>query len=194
MCKPGSASGGSGVLGLAFAAVVIAGVVNMASAFIGTIITAALITAALITACGLAAAGTVLLVVILCRARGVVTWPRRTKLPSVAGRPAPAPRRVRPAPSLTGRAPAPPVTGAAARPAVPARQPLAIEAPASVPVPVGLPVGPGDLAVVAWQPASASLHREAWMEVWCSSMVTGLPSTPIGDAAGARPPRSPAPS
>ena len=97
MCKPGSASGGSGLasggLGLAFAVVGIAGVVSMATAFISTIITAALI-----TVFSLAAAGTVGLVVILCRTRNVVTWPMRTtaenSLPSVATHSAPlAPAR-----------------------------------------------------------------------------------------------------
>lgn len=175
MCKPGSASGGSSVtssgLGVAFAVVGIAGIVSAASAFIGTILTAALI-----TVFGLAAAGTVALVVILCRTRSVVTWSMRTALPSEAGRrtaPAPAPRRVRPAPSLPGRVPARPVTGAAARPAVPARQPLAIEAPAPVAVRIGLPVGPGDLAMVTSQPAPGpeSLHRvpaaqEAEARLW----------------------------
>jgi len=94
MCKPGSASGGSGVtssgLGVAFAVVGIAGVVSAASAFIGTILTAALI-----TVFSLAAAGAVALVVILCRTRSVAAWPIRTALPSEAGRrtaPAPAPR------------------------------------------------------------------------------------------------------
>jgi len=175
MCKPGSASGGSGVttsgLGVAFAVVGIAGVVTAASAFIGTILTAALI-----TVFSLAAAGAVALVVILCRTRSVAAWPIRTALPSEAGRraaPAPAPRRVRPAPSLPGRVPARPVTGAAARPAVPARQPLAIEAPAPVAVRIGLPVGPGDLAMVTSQPAPGpeSLHRvpaaqEAEARLW----------------------------
>jgi hypothetical protein len=155
MCKPGSASGGGGVtsggLGLAFAVVAVAGLVSMATAVISTIITAALI-----TVFSLAAAGIVVLVVILCRTRSVVTWPMRTARPSAAGRraAAPAPRRVRPAPSLPGRVQAWPVTGAAARPAVPARQPLAIEAPASVPVRIGAPIGPGDLALVAWPAAS----------------------------------------
>jgi hypothetical protein len=158
MCKPGSASGGSGVissgLGVAFAVVGIAGLVSVASAFVSTIITAALI-----TVFSLAVVGTVALVVILCRTRSAVTRPMR---PSAAGRrPASAPRRVRPTPSLPGRAPARPVTGAAARPAVPGRQPLAIEAPASVPVQIWVPVGRGDPALVASQPASArgSLHR-----------------------------------
>jgi hypothetical protein len=155
MCKPGSASGGSGVtssgLGVAFAVLGAAGVVSAASAFVGTVLTAALV-----TVFSLAAAGTVALVVILCRTRSVVTWPMRTTVPPAAGRrPAPAPRRARPAPSLPGRAPARPVTGAAARPAVPARQPLAIEAPAPVPVRIGLPVGPGDLALAAWHPMSS---------------------------------------
>jgi len=174
MCKPGSASGGSGGtfsgLGVAFAVVGIAGIVSAASAFIGTILTAALI-----TVFGLAAAGTVALVVILCRTRSVMIWPVRTAPPEAARRtaPAPAPRRVRPAPSLPGRVPARPVTRAAARPAVPARQPLAIEAPAPVLVRIGLPVGPGDLAMVTSQPAHGpeSLHRvpaphEAEARLW----------------------------
>jgi hypothetical protein len=151
MCKPGSASGGSGVtssgLGLAFAVVGIAGVVSAASAFIGTILTAALV-----TVFSLAAAGTVALVVILCRTRSVVSWPMRTAPPAVRR---PAPRRARPAPSVPGRAPAHPVTAAAARPAVPARHPLAIEAPAPVPAWIGLPVGPGDLALAASHPMSS---------------------------------------
>jgi hypothetical protein len=42
-----------------------------------------------------------------------------------------------------------------ARPAVPARQPLAIEAPAPVPVRIGVPAGPDDLAMVAWPPGGA---------------------------------------
>jgi len=174
MCKPGSASGGgvaSSGLGVAFAVVGIAGIVSAASAFIGTILTAALI-----AVFGLAAAGTVALVVILCRTRSMVAWPVRTALPSEAGRrtaPAPAPRRVRPAPSLPGRVPARPVTSAAARPGVPARQPLAIEAPAPVLVRIGLPVGPGDRAMVTSQPAHGpeSLHRvpappEAEARLW----------------------------
>ena len=104
----------------------------------------------------LVAAGTVLLAVILCRTRRVVTWPVRTTLPSAAGRPsAPAPRRVRPAPSLPGWARARTVTAVAARPAVAGRQPLAIEARASVPVRIGVPTGPGSLAMVAWPWASA---------------------------------------
>jgi hypothetical protein len=161
MCKPGSASGGSGVtsggLGLAFAVVAVAGIVSMATAVISTIITAALI-----TVFSLAAAGIVVLVVILCRTRSVVTWPTRTTVPPAGGRrpaPAPAPRRVRPAPSLPGRAQAWPVTGAAARPAIPARQPLAIEAPASVPARIGVPIGPADLALVAWPTASGPENR-----------------------------------
>jgi hypothetical protein len=152
MCKPGSASGGSGLtsggLGLAFAVVGIAGVVSMATAFISTIITAALI-----TVFSLAAAGTVGLVVILCRTRSVVTWPMRTTMPPAGGRrAAPAPRRAVAAPSRPGRAR--PVTAAAARPAVPARQRLAIGAPAAVPVRIAVPVGPADLALVAWPAAS----------------------------------------
>jgi len=154
MCKPGSASGGSGLtsggLGLAFAVVGIAGVVSMATAFISTIITAALI-----TVFSLAAAGTVVVVVILWRTRSVVTWPIRTTMPSAAGRrAAPAPRRAVAAPSRPGRARVRPVTAAAARPAVPARQRLAIEAPAAVPVRIGVPAGPSDLALVAWPAAS----------------------------------------
>src|SRR5215831_10009598 len=130
MCKPGSASGGSGGtfsgLGVAFAVVGIAGIVSAASAFIGTILTAALI-----TVFGLAAAGTVALVVILCRTRSVMIWPVRTAPPEAARRTAPAPA------------------------------PLAIEAPAPVLVRIGLPVGPGDLAMVTSQPAHGpeSLHR-----------------------------------
>jgi hypothetical protein len=159
MCKPGSSSGGSGLtsggLGLAFAGVGIAAAVSTATALVSTIITAALI-----TVFSLAAAGTVLLVIILCRTRGAVTWPARATMPSAAGRrTVPVPRRAVPAPSRPGRAWVRPVTAAAARPAVPARQPRAIEAPASVPVPVGVPIGPADRAMVAWPPAPAPGNR-----------------------------------
>jgi hypothetical protein len=152
MCKPGSASGGSSSgLGLAVAVVGIAGVVSMATAYISTILTAALI-----TVFSLAAAGIVMLVVILRRTRSVATWPIRTMVPPAAARrPAPAPRRALSAPSRPGRPQARPVAAAVARPAVPARQPLAIEAPASVPVRIGVPAGRGDLAMVAWPPGSA---------------------------------------
>jgi hypothetical protein len=152
MCKPGSASGGtSSGLGLAVAVVGIAGVVSMATAYISTILTAALV-----TVFSLAAAGIVMLIVILRRTRSVVTWPIRTTVPSAAvRRPARAPRRALSVPSRPGRAQARPVAAAVARPAVPARQPLAIEAPAPVPVRVGLPAGPGDPAMVAWAPGSA---------------------------------------
>jgi hypothetical protein len=158
MCKPGSASGGSGVtssgLGLAFAVVGIAAVVSMASAFVSTVIAAALI-----TVFSLAAAGTVLLVVILYRTRGVATWPMRTPPPAGERGATPAPRRVRPAPALPGRGPARPVTGAAARLPVAARQPLAIEAPTQVPVRIGLPLGPGDPVLAAWPSASGAGNR-----------------------------------
>jgi hypothetical protein len=152
MCKPGSASGGtSSGLGLAVAVVGIAGVVGMATTYVSTILTAALI-----TVFGLAAAGMVILVVILRRTRSVVTWPIRTTVPSAAGRrPARAPRRALSAPSRPGRAQARPVAAAVARTAVPAREQLAIEAPAPVPVRVGVPAGPGDPAMVAWPPRSA---------------------------------------
>jgi hypothetical protein len=125
MCKPGSASGGSGVtssgLGLAFAVVGIAGLVSMASAFVGTIITAAVI-----AVFSLAAAGTVLLVVILWRTRSVVTWPMRTTPPPGAAprpactvvaqpRPGPAGRR-RGSPARRPGAPAAGHRGAGVRP------------------------------------------------------------------------------
>ena len=171
MCKPGSASGGtSSGLGLAVAVVGIAGVVSMATAYISTILTAALI-----TVFSLAAAGIVMLVVILRRTRSVVTWPIRTMPTSAAvRRPAMAPpRRALSAPSRPGRPQARPVAAAVARPAVPARQPLAIEAPAPVPVRVGVPTGPGDLAVVVraaapepWNVHDGPLPREPETRLW----------------------------
>jgi hypothetical protein len=146
MCKPGSARGGSSVTtsgaGLALAVLAAAGVVSMAAAFITDILTAALV-----TVFSIAAFGIIALTVILCRTRGVVTWPMRSPLATAGRGPAPAPVRALPA-----RRVARPVAGAAARPAIPARQPLAIEAPAPAFARIGVPAESSGLVIVS-QPA-----------------------------------------
>jgi hypothetical protein len=145
MCKPGSASCGSsrtaGGVGLALAVLAAAGVASTAAAFVSNILTAILV-----TMFSIAAALSMLLVVILRRTRGVVTWPMRPSLAS-RSRPVTVPARVLPV-----RREARPVAGAVARPAVPAHQPLAIEAPAPVPVRIGVPGGSSGLAA-AWPEA-----------------------------------------
>ena len=74
MCKPGSACCGcdasSSVIGAALAVFVILGTLSMAAALINDILTAVLI-----GVFSIAVAGTITLVVILRRTRGVVTWP-----------------------------------------------------------------------------------------------------------------------
>ena len=138
MCKPGSASSGGGAAstGLGLAVVVLGAValVSMAAAVIIDILTAVLVT--LISA---AAAGSVMLAVHLYRTRGVVARP--------APRRAAAARRP---PLVRGRidpARARPAVGPAARAAIPARQPLAIEAPAPLHARIGMPAGSGGLAM-----------------------------------------------
>ena len=139
MCKPGSACCGCGVssggLGMAVAVLGAAGAVSMAVTFASTILTAALI-----IVFGAAAAMAVMLVALLRRSRGVVTWPMQiSRPPAAARRAAPVPGRVLPAagrPALGQSA-----TRAAARPAIALRQPLAIEAPAPGYVRAGLPTG-----------------------------------------------------
>jgi hypothetical protein len=131
MCKPGSGCCGcgttSGGLGLACAALAIAGAVSMAAALIND-----LLTVVLVTVLGAAAAGSIMVAVILWRSRGVVTWPMRPRLPAAGQRPA----------AVT-----------AARPAIPARQPLAIEgAAAPACLRAGLAAGIPGLAA-ARQPA-----------------------------------------
>ena len=139
MCKPGSACGGCGAassgLGTAVAVLGVAGAVSMAVTFASTILTAALI-----IVFGAAAAMAVMLVALLCRSRGVATWPMQISRPPAAGRrAATVPGRVLP---VAGRpALGQPATGPAARPAITLRRPLAIEAPAPDYVRAGLPTG-----------------------------------------------------
>jgi hypothetical protein len=135
MCKPGSARGGSSSissgLGMALAVLAAACVVSMAATFITDILTVVLV-----AVFSVAAAGIAMLAILLCRTRGVVTWPMPSPLAAPGHRPAAARARVLPA-----RRAAWPVAGGAARPAIPARQPLAIEAPAPVFVLIGVPAG-----------------------------------------------------
>jgi hypothetical protein len=132
MCKPGSASSGGGAAstGLGLAVVVLGAValVSMAAAVISSIITAVLV-----TLLGMAAGGSILLAVQLYRTRGVVARPASRRPPLARDRIQPA----RPRPAV----------GAAGRAALPARQPLAIEAPAPVHARIGVPAGPGGLAM-----------------------------------------------
>jgi hypothetical protein len=132
MCKPGSASSGGGAAstGLGLAVVVLGAValVSMAAAVISSIITAVLV-----TLIGVAAAGSILLAVQLYRTRGVMARPVSRRPPLVRDRIRPA----RPRPAV----------GAAPRAALPARQPLAIEAPAPVHARIGVPAGSGGLAM-----------------------------------------------
>jgi hypothetical protein len=103
--------------------------VSMAAAVISSIITAVLV-----TLIGVAAAGGILLAVQLYRTRGVMARP-------VSRRPPLARDRIQPARPR-------PAVGAAARAVLPARQPLAIEAPAPVHARIGVPAGSGGLAMV----------------------------------------------
>ena len=138
MCKPGSACCGSGAtstgLGLAVVALGAVGVVSMAAAVISDILTAVLVT--LICA---AAAGSVMLAAHLYRTRGVVARPLPGARPQADGRRWCGAASNRPGP---GRPLAP-----AARAAIPARQPLAIEAPAPLHARIGMPAGSGGLAM-----------------------------------------------
>jgi hypothetical protein len=143
MCKPGSACCGSGVtstgLGLAVVVVGGVGVVSMAAVVITDILTAVLI-----TLIGVAAAGSIMLAVHLYRTRGVVARPGPR--PGAAGRRPPLVRaRIDPARARAA-------VGSAARAAIPARQPLAIEAPAPLHARLGVPAGSGGLAM-ALRPA-----------------------------------------
>jgi hypothetical protein len=154
MCKPGSASCGSGVTstGLGWAVVVLGGIglVSMAAVVISDILTAILI-----TLIGAAAAGSIMLAVHLYRTRGVVARPGPR--PAAAGRRPPLVRaRIDPARAR-------PAVGPAARAAIPARQPLAIEAPAPLHAWIGMPAGSGGLA----------LERRA--EHWPGDFGDGLP-------------------
>ena len=137
MCKPGSACCGSGAtstgLGLAVVVLGAVGVVSMAAAVISDILTAVLVT--LISA---AAAGSAILAVHLYRTRGVVARPAARR--AAARRPPLVRGRIDPAQAR------PPVRPAA-RAAIPARQPLAIEAPAPLHARIGMPAGSGGLAM-----------------------------------------------
>jgi hypothetical protein len=137
MCKPGSASSGGGAastaLGLMVAALGAVALVSMAAAVISSIITAVLV-----TLIGVAAAGSILLAVQLYRTRGVMARP-------VSRRPPLVPDRIQPARPR-------PAVGAAARAALPARQPLAIEAPAPVHARIGVPAGSSGLAMARLTP------------------------------------------
>jgi hypothetical protein len=134
MCKPGSACCGCGTsssgVGVALAVVAGFGFVSMAAALISDILTAVLV-----GVFSLAAAGTIMLVIILRRTRGVVTRPR-----SAPGRPAGARRPIaarawavplREARTAPGRAA---LAGPPAAPALTVPQPLAIEAPVPAPL------------------------------------------------------------
>jgi hypothetical protein len=100
----------------------------MAAAVISSIIAAVLV-----TLIGVAAAGSILLAVQLYRTRGVMARPVSRRAPLVRDRIQPA----RPRPAVA----------AATRDALPARQPLAIEAPAPVHARIGVPAGSGGLAM-----------------------------------------------
>jgi len=138
MCKPGSASSGGGAastgLGLVVVVLGAAGAVSMAGAVISTFLTAVLV-----TLIAVAAAGSIMLAVLLYRTRGVAARPGSR--PPAAGRRAPLVQgRIQPAQAR-------PAVGAAARAAIPARQPLAIEAPAPVHARIGVPAGSGGLVM-----------------------------------------------
>jgi len=138
MCKPGSASSGGGAtstgLGLAVMVLGAVALVSMAAAVISSILTAVLV-----TLIGVAAAGSILLAVQLYRTRGVMARPV-ARMPAAGRRPPVARGRI-------GPARARPAVGPAARAAIPARQPLAIEAPAPVHARIGMPAGSGGLAM-----------------------------------------------
>ena len=157
MCKPGSACCGSGVtstgLGLAVVVVGGVGVVSMAAAVISDILTAVLV-----TLIGVAAAGSITLGVHLFRTRGMVARP--APRPAGAGRRPPLVRpRIDPAQAR-------PAVGPAARAAIPARPPLAIEAPAPLHARIGVPAGSGGLAMARlaaqWPGDTGSLAPE-WL-------------------------------
>jgi hypothetical protein len=125
MCKPGSACCGcatsSSGIGLAVGVVAVAGATSMAATLISDILTAVLV-----SVLSVAAGGSIMLVVILRRTRGVVTWP---------------PGRARPARSMAGP-PARGLAGPPARPAMTASRPLAITAPGRLRI-VTRPGSPG---------------------------------------------------
>jgi hypothetical protein len=137
MCKPGSACCGSGVtstgLGLAVVTLGAVGLVSMAAAVISSILTVVIVTLV-----SIAAAGSIALAVHLYRTRGVVARPA-SRMPG-CGRPPSARGRMGPARTRPAVAPA-------ARAAIPARQPLAIEAPAPLHARIGVPAGSGGLVM-----------------------------------------------
>ena len=102
-----------------------AGAVSMAGAVISTFLTAVLV-----TLIGVAAVGSIMLAVLLYRTRGAATRPA-SRAPAT-GRAPLMQGRIQPARSR-------PAVGAAARAAIPARQPLTIEAPAPLPARLGVP-------------------------------------------------------
>jgi hypothetical protein len=110
------------------------GVVSMAAAVIS-----AILTAVLVTLISIAAAGSVLLAVHLYRTRGAVARPV-SRRPAAGRRPPLVRGRIDPARAR-------PAVGPAARAAIPARQPLAIEAPAPLHARLAMPAGSGGLAM-----------------------------------------------
>jgi hypothetical protein len=175
MCKPGSASSGGGAAstGLGLAVVVLGAValVSMAAAVISSILTAVLV-----TLISMAAAGSVALAVQLYRTRGVVARPAR--MPAAGRRPSTARSRIEPARGRIEPARARPAVASAARAAIPARQPLAIEAPAPLHARLGVPAGSGDLAMArlaAGRPEGMDSLPELLLPVDSGSPVPGLP-------------------
>ena len=154
MCKPGSACCGSrvtsGGFGMALAVFATAAAVSMAS-----IVVSAILTALLVTVFSVAAGGAIMVVIVLRRTRGVVTWPMGTsRVPAAGRRRAPVPDRALPAPRLPARGQLEPAAGAVARPVVAARRPLAIEPQAPAHVRLRVPGESRDPAMV-WLPARA---------------------------------------
>ena len=176
MCKPGSASsGGAASTGLGMAVLVLGAValVSMAAAIISSILTAVLI-----TLISIAAAGSVVLAVHLYRTRGVVARPA-SRMPAAARRPALARGRIAPARARPAVAPA-------ARAAIPARQPLAIEAPAPLHARIGVPAGSGGLVMARlaadWPGDMGSLPPELLLP----ADVQQAPAAPAEDVIATR--------
>jgi hypothetical protein len=130
------------------------GLVSMAAVVISDILTAILI-----TLIGVAAAGSIMLAVHLYRTRGVVARP--------GPRPAAARRRQPLVRARIDQARARPAVGLAARAAIPARQPLAIEAPTPLHARIGMPAGSGGRAM-----ARVAAH-------WPGDAAGGLPPEPL---------------
>jgi len=175
MCKPGSACCGSGVtstgLGLAVVALGAVGLVSMAAAVISSILTAVLV-----TLISIAAAGSIALAVHLYRTRGVVARPA-SRMPG-CGRPPSARGRVGPARARPAVAPA-------VRAAIPARQPLAIEAPAPLHARLGVPAGSGGLAM-ARLAADWPGDMDRLPELLLPADIRPAPAAPAGDVVATR--------